>query len=319
MAWKCRSLNANWVPVKLVSSADFTTRLTYVLYSQLTVRYATGNSFPAEIGSWTIFTPTTDDWVELGGGIYKLLLPASAFPGTELYQGVYYVQRTSGSPLSLGFDGSWECHAPHAVNAINLIKLQTEKLLFDGDNFVKSVQQGAVDILQAGADKVWQTTERTLTGFDTLVVSIWSYVARKLTSRNIAEGEDIAREQTITGNLAAGILQNLVTVSSIAEQKIKRGDVKSFTFNLGTQWNLTDKKPYFCVKVSPTDPNASAKVNRVCTITDPVNGVCTITLTAEETAVIGSYSAEIEVRDADDTNPRTALQFTLTIQQDVRQ
>ncbi|MEW5745265.1 MAG: BppU family phage baseplate upper protein [Nitrospirota bacterium] len=321
--------------------------------------------------------------------------------------------------------------------SITAIKTQTDKLQFDVSNYVKSVQQGAVDILQTAADKVWSSATRTLTAFSTsLAVSVWNvlesaistansiglklktnldttvtsratqtsvnniptnplltndarldnldatissrstliladieasaallkktgtsptnqvavtadnkveanatatasisdadktdiaqrawsnaHVAeRKLTSRNIAAGEDIAREQTLTGNLSTGVLQHMITVSDSALQEVTRGDVKTLTFNLGAQWNLTGRKAYFCMKTNQTSP--TAKVNRECTITDAINGICTITLTASETDTVGRHYAEVEVRNADDTTPQTALQFTILITQDTRQ
>lgn len=66
--------------------------------------------------------------------------------------------------------------------SILAIKTVTDKFLFDASNFVKSVQQGAVDILQTAADKVWSSTTRTLTSFGTLVDDIWSSTTRTLTS-----------------------------------------------------------------------------------------------------------------------------------------
>ena len=149
--------------------------------------------------------------------------------------------------------------------------------------------------------------------------AVWSYATRKLSSRNIGAGEDIAREQTLTGTISSGVLQSMVTVTDSTTQTIIRGDVKTFTFNLGTGWNLTGKKVYFIAKDRPTSSNTTAIVNRVCTVTDAVNGVATITLTADETNKSGTYYAEAEVRDTDDTNPQTAKQFTLKISQDVRQ
>lgn len=130
----------------------------------------------------------------------------------------------------------------------------------------------------------------------------------------------IARESTLTGNIATGVLQSMITVTNALTQTIIRGDVKTLTFNLGVQWNLNLKKAYFIVKTSRIAANSTALVNRECTVTDAPNGVATITLLATETTPIGTYYAEIEIRDNDGTsNPRTALQFTLKILQDVRQ
>jgi hypothetical protein len=118
--------------------------------------------------------------------------------------------------------------------------------------------------------------------------------------------------------LSPGVLSDVITVSASAVD-IRRGDVVTFTFSLGPSWPLTGKKAYFIAKKDRTASNSTAIVNRECTVTDAANGVAEIALTDAETAAVGSYYAEVEVRDADDTNPKTARQFTLRISQDVRQ
>jgi hypothetical protein len=118
--------------------------------------------------------------------------------------------------------------------------------------------------------------------------------------------------------MATGVLSSVITVTG-SQITIIRGDEKLLTFNLGTAWNLTGKKAYFCAKTLPTADNSTAIVNRICTITDAINGGCEITLTATETAAIGKYFAEVEVRNTDESSPKTAMQFTLIIKQDGRQ
>jgi hypothetical protein len=118
--------------------------------------------------------------------------------------------------------------------------------------------------------------------------------------------------------LSPGVLTNYVNTSG-ATVTIIRGDTPTLTFNLGTGWNLTNKNVYFTAKASATQTNSQAIVNRACTVTDAINGVATIILTATETQTVGTYAAEIEVRNSDDTSPLTARQFMLKIIQDVRQ
>lgn len=122
----------------------------------------------------------------------------------------------------------------------------------------------------------------------------------------------------LVGQMEAGVYQASITVMDDARQEVMRGDVKKFVFNLGQGWVLTGKKVYFAAKADRTADNESAIVNRLCDITDALGGVAEITLTALETAPAGLYYAEVEVRDTDDTNPLTALQFELRIVQDVR-
>ncbi len=123
----------------------------------------------------------------------------------------------------------------------------------------------------------------------------------------------------IPSALSAGVLQQAITQTNNTPVTIIRGDAKTLTFNLGTGWPLTGKNVYFIAKTSPILSNSQAIVNRLCTVTDAVNGVATITLTTTETGAIGTYYAEVEVRNSDDTNPQTATQFILKIKQDVRQ
>ena len=122
------------------------------------------------------------------------------------------------------------------------------------------------------------------------------------------------------GQLAAGVLVNGITVTGGRAIEITRGDVKTLTFNLGTQWPLTDKLVYFIIKKDPTADNSTAIVNRTATIIDAENGVAQITLTADETTPVDCYWYEVELRDdpADD-DPQTPLRGRLTILQDVRQ
>lgn len=92
--------------------------------------------------------------------------------------------------------------------SISAIKTVTDKFLFDASNFVKSVQQGAVDILQTAADKVWSSTTRTLTSFGTLISDIWSNVTRTLTSGAAPSVQDIDTALTAshgTGSWQTGL------------------------------------------------------------------------------------------------------------------
>jgi hypothetical protein len=123
----------------------------------------------------------------------------------------------------------------------------------------------------------------------------------------------------VSGALTPGVLQNVITITDGTPQEIVRGDKKKLTFYLGAEWDLTGRKAYFIAKAVPTADNAEAIVNRECVVTDEINGICEITLTESETSIVDIYHAEVEVRDADDTNPQTALQFKLKIIQDVRQ
>jgi len=71
------------------------------------------------------------------------------------------------------------------------------------------------------------------------------------------------------------------------------------------------------VKIETWRPAYDA--DRDCTVTSEVDRTLTITLTALETATIGQYHYEIELRDTGtDANPATAEAGTLNIVEDLR-
>jgi hypothetical protein len=123
----------------------------------------------------------------------------------------------------------------------------------------------------------------------------------------------------IPSQVSAGVIQKYITSLGISPIVVIRGDEKPITFNLGTGWPLTGKKVYFIAKSSAAASNSTAIVNREATIIDEVQGIANFTLASSETSTIGSYYAEIEVRNTDNTVPQTARQFTLKIVQDIRQ
>jgi len=123
----------------------------------------------------------------------------------------------------------------------------------------------------------------------------------------------------IPSQVSAGVIPGYITYIDSELVTIYRGDTIDFAFNLGTGWNLTNKKVYFIAKSSKSALNSTAIVNRECSIVDAVNGLTAITLTSAETATGGTYYAEIEVRNTDDTAPKTARQFKLKVDPDVRQ
>jgi hypothetical protein len=125
--------------------------------------------------------------------------------------------------------------------------------------------------------------------------------------------------QTIYSQVSRGVLVNQPTLIG-GDTPIKRGDVKTLTFNLGTDWPLTGRRVFLTAKNRKTDDNADAVINREATVTDAVNGIATITLTAAETATVGRLYYDVTVTDTDGTsNPGTAQEGTFSISHDVRQ
>jgi hypothetical protein len=105
-----------------------------------------------------------------------------------------------------------------------------------------------------------------------------------------------------------------VTIS--VEKTIYRGDTPTFTFNIkqnGLVFNLTGYTAIFAAKV-----NADATTylfTETCSISNPLTGVCTVTLTTADTATAGTYVAEIQLTKG--TSVLTAIQFNLVIEADI--
>jgi hypothetical protein len=123
----------------------------------------------------------------------------------------------------------------------------------------------------------------------------------------------------LAGSIVPSAMQSRGLAKGAVPREIRRGDVHTITFTLGAEYDLTGKKVYVCAKRHKSDDNALAIVNREATVTDVAGRTGYITLTAVETANVGTYSAEIELRDAADNNPETAYAEDWVITQDVRQ
>ena len=113
-------------------------------------------------------------------------------------------------------------------------------------------------------------------------------------------------------------LQRRITTSG-GRVNYPQGDEVLMTMHVDDSWTLTvTQKIYLCVKKNYSDVNAAAIINRLCTFVDAQT--VTITPTDAETDVTpGDYIAEIEVRDANDDNPQTAMQFTFAVIPTARQ
>lgn len=123
----------------------------------------------------------------------------------------------------------------------------------------------------------------------------------------------------LAGAITSGVLQRLVTVTDGSAQYVVRGDARTLVLQAGSGWDFTDRTVWFMAKADARADNATAIVNRQCTVTDAAGGVAEITLTPEETSVVGSYAAEFESTRTDGSEPQTVLRFELKITQDVRQ
>ena len=164
---------------------------------------------------------------------------------------------------------------------VGAVKTVTDKFLFDGSNFVKSVQQGAVDILQSAADKVWSSSVRTLTSFAALISDIWAYAARKLTSAwtDEATPRDMAAVYLPTGT-------NTVTIKTLTAGLLAIPDAELIIENNLSQviaTGVTDANGEFKLNLDDGAYTAKPRKSMVnfpvsqSLVVDPLNLIFTIT------------------------------------------
>ncbi len=106
-------------------------------------------------------------------------------------------------------------------------------------------------------------------------------------------------------------------------ESVFKGDTPTFEFTLkddaGAAIDLTNISTIkFIAKSSLGLADGSAIFDKTCTVSVPATaGICTVTLIAADTATVGIYKAEVELRFTDGTIV-TASQFILEIVDDVR-
>ena len=201
---------------------------------------------------------------------------------------------------------------------------------------------------------IWSATERTLTGFGTLIADIWAYATRKLTSRNIGTGENIAREETLeerptleeiaeeldthgTGSWESAspyIIHLDLAISeydeNIKEVKIHTGTTPQLDFVItkdGLAVDIKDKIPYLIVKKTEKTRTTDAIINKAGTVYDTGNidtesniiYATRFNLTLEETNALkgkeGSYKGQIDIGPDESVSPK----FNVVIERKLRQ
>lgn len=106
-------------------------------------------------------------------------------------------------------------------------------------------------------------------------------------------------------------------------ETIVKGDTPTFEFTIkddaGAAVDLSSATSIkFIAKSSTSILDANAIFDKTCTVVAPAtNGVCKVTLLAADTAVVGIYKAEVELRFTD-ASIITASQFILEIVDDIR-
>ena len=107
---------------------------------------------------------------------------------------------------------------------------------------------------------------------------------------------------------------------------IIRGDTPEMVFTLtdrdGDPFDLTgvtEARHMAKIQTDPQVDDADAQYNVVCTIDAPATlGICRVTLTSANTANVGIYNAELQLKSPGPT-VITAQKFVLEIEQDVIQ
>jgi hypothetical protein len=130
----------------------------------------------------------------------------------------------------------------------------------------------------------------------------------------------VALEATLLSEAAKGVLQPQKVGTS--EVDVVRNRINNLTFNLGTDWPLTGKDVRLTVKDNRTDESddSDAIIDRLCTVTDAANGVCTFATTEAEVPTTGKYFFELTVYDTGTSdNPMTPRMGVFNILEPVRQ
>ncbi len=99
---------------------------------------------------------------------------------------------------------------------------------------------------------------------------------------------------------------------------IFRGDTPTLEFTFtdpetNAPLNLSGWTLYFAVQTA----SGVVFINKAMTVTDPVNGVAHVSLTATETDTVGIHTAEVEARKDEEIS--TLAQGVVTIHPDIRQ
>jgi hypothetical protein len=167
---------------------------------------------------------------------------------------------------------------------------------------------------------VWAVSTRTLTSFGTLVAdvaaAVWAYLTSALTvtgsiGKLLTDNIDAPISEAGGASVVLPVMQGRVyTATAIqgAEVVIVQGDTPTITFDLGDDY--TGWTPYFGAKAALADTDYAIDP-KAGTWTDADEGEGTVALTAAETATVGKYFAEIELRNGDQC--LTAMKFTLKI------
>jgi hypothetical protein len=164
---------------------------------------------------------------------------------------------------------------------------------------------------------VWAVTTRTLTSFGTLVADIaaavWGYLTSALTvtgsiGKLLTDNVDAPVSErgmilpVMTGRAySATILQNRTV-------EIVQGDTPTLTFDFNTDY--TGWTPYFGAKSKLADEDYAIDP-KAATWTDAAEGQGYVVLTAADTATVGKFLGEIELRNGDSRH--TPIKFTLII------
>lgn len=177
-----------WVPIVLISSADFNTDISGLVYNSvgLVVKYI------KEGGDWVTKSLSAGDWdicdASAGVRIYKI-----KFSALELDTLGYFAFSVYATG-AVTYDGLLEIKnntvddIASAISGLNDFDPASEKVL------INDITQGQIDDIETAAVTtlptaisglpalVWAYSTRTLSSFGTLIASIWSAVTRTLTA-----------------------------------------------------------------------------------------------------------------------------------------
>ncbi len=167
---------------------------------------------------------------------------------------------------------------------------------------------------------VWTVSTRTLTSFGTLVADIaaavWAYLTSALTvtgsiGKLLTDNIDAPISEAGGAAVVIPVMTGRAYSATILQNRtveIVQGDTPTLTFDFNTDY--TGWTPYFGAKSKLADEDYAIDP-KAATWTDAAEGQGYVVLTAADTATVGKFLGEIELRNGDSRH--TPIKFTLII------
>lgn len=159
---------------------------------------------------------------------------------------------------------------------------------------------------------VWAVTTRTLSSFGSLVADIWNYLTSAITTTGSIGKllKDNIDGKVSERGMILPVMQGRVSATIIQDRRVEivQGDTPRLTFDFDDDY--TGWTPYFGAKAKLADTDYAIDP-KAATWLNATTGQGYVDLTAAETATVGKFFGEIELRNGD--SRLTPIKFTLII------